>query len=94
MLLPQFTIRRLFALTVAAALVSLVAESARRGNIFSQTVVMMLLFLGGFFLISAAVFLLTSFWARVLQRGANMQGESPFAEHRPPPQLIHPEDPV
>ena len=94
MLAPQFTIRRMMLLTTGAALLALVAEAARRGQLMARTGVIVLLLLASFFLISGTLFLFAATWARLRGRTGARQGESPFAEHRPPPQLIHPEEPI
>lgn len=94
MLFPQFTIRRMLLITMLAAILSLIAEFARRGSVLAQSAVMMALLLFGFFFLSALIVQFVSLWSRVIRREKQGTGESPFAEHRPPPQLIHPEDPA
>ena len=81
-------------LTTVAALVAMVAVIARRGSILAQATVIVMLALATFFMLSASLVLLASFCARYRRRSQGIKGESPFAEHRPPPRLVHPEEPV
>ena len=81
-------------LTTAAAVLAMIAEFARRGNIPARAAVVVILALATFFMISAALVVFATFWSRMRRKSGGVRGESPFAEHRPPPQLVHPEEPV
>ena len=81
-------------LTTAAAFLALVAEFARRGNLSARAFVVVVLALATFFMISATLVVFATFCARIRRQSGRIIGESPFAEHRPPPQLVHPEEPA
>lgn len=81
-------------LTTVMAFLALVAEFARRGSVSARAAVIVVLGLATFFMLSAVLVVFASFWSRLRRKSGGIKGESPFAEHRPPPRLVHPEEPV
>ncbi len=103
MLAPQFTIRMIMVWTIAAAFIALAAVFGRRGVILAQTLVFVILVIGLSFFCFAIMFLLAQLMSQgysslVRSMGFVKDGQvhpqSPFADHRPPPQLVQPEEPV
>jgi hypothetical protein len=104
---PQFTIRRLLLWTTLAAVLAVVASFARQGHVGARAVIMMVMMLAISFLVYATLFVIASVagsglasavgrlsWRRRPHAELNPESQSPFAEHRPPPQMIRPEDPL
>ena len=98
MLAPQFSLRRLMAWTAGVALFAWIASCAVRGNSFA-TAISWTLGMAALSLITFAwMFLFASLLAGGFRRLSNIgradDDQSPFAEHRPPPQMVRPEEPV
>ena len=102
MLAPQFTIRRLMIWTTLVALFSLITTYASRGNPLATAVCWTLLMALATMLMCGWMFLLASVVSggfRYLGRISRLGGRegnneaSPFAEHRPPPRMVRPEEP-
>ncbi len=99
---PRFTIRRLLWITTLGAVVAWVSNMSRLGAIWAQTLIFVLLIVGISFLGYAVAYgvtlVVTNFWELLVrpERRPEWEGNepSPFAEHRPPPQWLPPEEPV
>ena len=99
MIAPRFTIRRMLVWTVVAAIVAGIARAATLQQIWAQAVIFGLLALVIAFALFALLYTLARATSSLFQRGVKRisgesQGESPFAEHRPPPKFVHAEDPA
>ena len=97
MLAPQFSIRRLMGWTIVFALGSLIVSYAVRGNTLATSVSWVLLLALVTVQIFGLMFILASLLAggfgRLTKLGSVKESDSPFAEHRPPPQMVRPEEP-
>ena len=88
-LIPQFTIRRLLWMTTVCGAFCLIVSLAARGNAWALALsaaglglVVCFLFFSFLFASAWCAFFLTQ------QFGSNRRPDSPFAQHRPPPQVI------
>jgi hypothetical protein len=87
--------------TSFAAVLAVVAAAAGRQNIWAQATVFALLVLTIGFALYSLLFIMARITSKLFSRGLERVGAgekikptSPFAEHRPPPQFVHPEEPV
>ena len=97
MLAPQFSIRRLMVWTIVFAIGSVVASFAIRGNEFATAISWMLILVLAGLMTFGFMFLLASLLAGgfglLMRLGSSKEADSPFAEHRAPPQMVRPEEP-
>ena len=98
MLAPQFSIRRLMGWTIVFALGSMVISYAIRGNVFATAIswtfvlgIASVLVFGFMFILAS---LLSGGFSHIRKIGRQDEDNSPFAEHRPPPRMVRPEEPV
>ena len=94
MLIPRFTIRRLFGITAVCGIFFLIVSFAVRGHLWAASISVALAGLLVLLLVHALFFSMS--WVTSLLVGV-VQGmkaaRSPFAQDTPPPQIIPPEDP-
>ena len=91
-MLPRFTIRRLLAVVTGCAILFTIAGTAMRGQFWAIAFLIAFGAVVAGFLVYAAVFAVVWMFAEfaaVIQ--GRPKGTSPFADSRPPPQFIRPE---
>jgi hypothetical protein len=94
MLIPRFTIRWLLLLTVACALVAMLASMALKGSIVAISMTIALGGAVGMILLYAIVFCVAWGAAKLWRQFATVRSStSPFATHTLPPQLLRPDEP-
>ena len=94
MLIPKFTIRRLLAITTLFAVFSLVATFAVRGQPWAIAVVVAVFGLAMGFGAYLFFFVVARIFSAIGNTIAPQRPSSPFAHHRPPPQIISPDEPT
>jgi hypothetical protein len=94
MLIPKFTIRRLLILTAVCAVISLVGTFAFRGQPWAIALIVAL----AAFVMGFGAYLFFFLVVRIMSAIADLfvtpGPTSPFAQHRPPPQVIPPDEPT
>ena len=94
MLLPRFSIRWLLVLTTAFGVFFTILSIAVRGQAWAIAISVAIASLGVFMLIYAGVFVASWWISLAVEAYRPSRGPTnPFAEAKPPPQLISPEDP-
>ncbi len=91
MLIPQFTIRRLFWVVTACAVVCMVAVYAARGVAVARSIIAVV----GMLVMSFCVFAGLYVWGVLIDRlrpSPSNHAESPFAHHSLPPSYVVPRD--
>ena len=91
MLIPQFTIRRLFLMVSAVAVLCTVVMLAARGMTLARSVIAVV----GMLVMSFCMFAVLTALGMLADRlrpAAPNQGESPFAHHSLPPSYVVPQD--
>ncbi len=98
MLAPQFSIRRLMLWTVGIAIMAVCASYAARGNNFaiatSWTLMMAITSLAVYGFVFLLATLISNGFSHLTSARDSDNEDSPFAEHRPPPRMVRPEEPV
>ena len=89
MLVPQFTVRRLFCLITVCAGIFLIVSLARQGGAWAVAISAAVAGLIATFTIYIGLFAVTWFVHSATVRVKKpVRPDSPFAQHRPPPQII------
>lgn len=91
MLLPQFTIRRLFALVTACAVLFTLVMLAARGLSVARSMIAVVGMMVMSFCVFASLYVLGVLADRLLPAKAD-ERESPFAHHSRPPSYVVPKD--
>lgn len=91
MLIPQFTIRRLFWLVTALGVLFGIMALAFRGFFLARSLVGVIGMLAVCFAVFATIYLAAVVWGRMLPRKAPVV-DSPFARHSMPPRYVAPEN--
>lgn len=94
----QYSIRRMMAFTAIFALFALLVSSAMRGNSVAMAVAWVTTLAVASLVAFAILFIMASVIAggfrHLIRPGRQSADQSPFAEHRPPPQMVRPEEPI
>lgn len=94
----QFSIRRMMVFTAIFALFALLVSAAMRGNSVAMAVAWMTTLAVASLAAFAVLFIMASVVAggfrHLFRPGRQSADQSPFAEHRPPPRMVRPEEPI
>lgn len=91
MLVPQFTIRRMFLLVTALGVLFGIMALAFRGFFLARSIVGVIGMLAVCFIVFAVIYVAATVLARLLpQKGPAV--DSPFARHSMPPRYVAPEN--
>ena len=94
MLGPKFTIRLPLAVMTFTGLLCLVSVFAGRGHSWAVAVLTTIFTVVLGFLVYAMFFVITWIFSCVVGQFETKQPRSPFAQHRPPPQIVPPDEPL
>jgi uncharacterized membrane protein len=93
MLIPRYSLRTMLGLMTAFGLLFLVISMAVRGHEWALAVVLAIASLAIVFLAFAGQFLVVWLFAQGARLLSRSEPGSPFAQGKPPPQILSPTDP-
>lgn len=94
----QFSIRRMMVFTAIFALFAVLVSAAMRGNSVATAVAWTITLGVASLTAFAFLFIMASVigggFRHLFRPGRQEADQSPFAEHRPPPRMVRPEEPI